>query len=97
MWFSTRPDINLGFYGRPISPSEILSRNPSEAPPPPVAAYPLYEALHKVTREFLDADGGATGRRDVAMSLNQPPPPRPPSSKPASKKVKKYRRVSILI
>lgn len=85
LWFSTRPDINLQFYGRPVAVIDILamptgsSYGGSEfSVMPPLAAYPLYEALYKVTREFIDGgiDIGTIGKlnRGHLISSRRPVP-----------------------
>ena len=89
LWFSTRPDVNLHFYGRTIASQEILGRGSSVAPP--FAAYPLYEALYKVTREFIH-----TGAGKIRIQ-SDPPPPAPKKATGAKKKAKVRRRTSILI
>ena len=56
--FSARNEINMQFYGRNVSPSDILNgqgngygSNDSEIIPP-VSAQPLYDALIQVTRAY---------------------------------------------
>lgn len=47
--FSARNEINLQFYGRNVSPSDILN---GDIILPPVSAQPLYDALKQVSRSY---------------------------------------------
>jgi len=99
MWFSTRPDMNLQFYGRPVSAAQLLARDAASGCEaliaPPLAAHPLYEALHKVNREFVQGGGANLREAGGTITISRPEPPA--AAKPVKKKAKKYRRVSILI
>ena len=87
LWFCVRPDVNMHFYGRSITSQEIL--RPDSAVQPPFAAYPLYEALYKVTQEFINE-----GRSKIRF---QSDPPAPPKKAATKKKKVTRRRTSILI
>ena len=101
--FHTRNDINLDFYGRHVTASEILSRNSQITPP--IAAYPLYEALYKISQEYVsnnsknnnsNSNGNSLGNKKILINNNIPVPL---NTKPKAKKRNTInrKRASILI
>ena len=63
----TRHDVNQKFYGRDITPLEILSGKE----PPPVAAAPLYNELRNAAIHW-GGGGGSTQRTDDIASVPAP-------------------------
>jgi lipid-binding SYLF domain-containing protein len=45
----SRPDVNRAFYGRDVQVTELLRG----MEPPPVAASPLYEAIHLAVSRYV--------------------------------------------
>lgn len=64
-----RSDVNHCFYGRPVSPGEILSGQV----PPPRAAAPLYDALAEALSSLPDVQhvrakpAGANSKRQSGV------------------------------
>ena len=89
MLFHIRTDINLQFYGKTYEPREILNTLP-----PPVAAYPLYEALFKIYNEYCNSNKNTS---KILVDTHVPTPSVPPTALKKKRQSVIKRRTSILI